>query len=253
LAAKIIAPWEALAVAAVLALAAFALILPTNRATILWSVPALIIAVVYPFFKRFFAASASLSRYRVFVWNSDGVSLRLEMMCPRFAWMLLVVNLFWVVAYDTEYAMVDRDDDIHVGIRTSALTFGRFDVAAVRALLCDLSRIDGGESACTSGWASFISWGSRFACVLALRHLAWIRFCASATMCFPRCFSTIIGSASRLFAAIAVELRAAASSLAPCLVMSTSDRFPCARDSRQRAPPTRRRGLPPIVAPDAAC
>jgi 4-hydroxybenzoate polyprenyltransferase len=132
LAAKIIAPSEALVLAAALALCAFVLILPTNAATILWSVPALAITIAYPFFKRFFA----LPQAFLGVAFSFGIPMAYAAVhnhVPAFAWALLAINLFWVVAYDTEYAMVDRDDDARIGIRTSALTFGRYDVAAVAA------------------------------------------------------------------------------------------------------------------------
>jgi 4-hydroxybenzoate polyprenyltransferase len=201
LAAKIIAPWEALAVAAVLALAAFALILPTNRATILWSVPALIIAVVYPFFKRFFA----LPQAFLGIAFSFGIPMAFAAVgndVPAFAWMLLVVNLFWVVAYDTEYAMVDRDDDIHVGIRTSALTFGRFDVAAVA--LCYAIYL--GSMAAIGvhiGMGLIYFLGLALACVLALRHLAWIRL-RERDQCF-RAFLDNHWLGFTVFAAIAVD------------------------------------------------
>ena len=130
LAAGLIAPWEALAVGAALALVAFVLVLMVNRTTVLWSFPALAIAIVYPFFKRFFA----LPQAFLGIAFSFGIPMAYAAVLddvPPIAWLLLVVNLFWVVAYDTEYAMVDRDDDARIGIRTSALTFGRFDVAAV--------------------------------------------------------------------------------------------------------------------------
>jgi 4-hydroxybenzoate polyprenyltransferase len=130
LATGIIAPWEALVVAAVGALAAFALVLFTNRATMLWSIPALAIAVAYPFVKRFFA----LPQAFLGVAFSFGIPMAYAAVLnrvPALAWLVLAANLFWVVAYDTEYAMVDRADDAKIGIRTSALTFGRFDVAAV--------------------------------------------------------------------------------------------------------------------------
>ena len=173
LAARIIAPWEALAVAAVLALAAFALILPTNRATIEWSVPALVIAAVYPFFKRFFALPQAFLGI-AFSFGIPMAFAAVQNSVPPFAWALLVINLFWVVAYDTEYAMVDRDDDIKIGIRTSALTFGRFDVAAVAicyAIYLGAMVVIGLRLA--MGWAYFAGLG--VAAVLALRHLAWIR------------------------------------------------------------------------------
>ena len=96
----------------------------------LWSVPALAIAIAYPFFKRFFA----LPQAFLGIAFSFGIPIAYAAVLgrvPPIAWALLVINLFWVVAYDTEYAMVDRDDDLRIGIRTSALTFGRFDVLAV--------------------------------------------------------------------------------------------------------------------------
>jgi 4-hydroxybenzoate polyprenyltransferase len=129
LAAGIIAPWEALAVAGVGALVAFLLVLFTNRATMLWSIAALAIAVVYPFAKRFFAIPQAFLGI-AFSFGIPMAYAAVQNRVPALAWALLVINLFWVVAYDTEYAMVDRDDDAKIGIRTSALTFGRADVAA---------------------------------------------------------------------------------------------------------------------------
>lgn len=126
-----IAPWEALVVAAVFALGAFAMVvLATNRATILLSVVAIAITVAYPFMKRFFA----LPQAFLGIAFSFGIPMAFSAIfgyVPPFAWWLMVINLFWVVAYDTEYAMVDRDDDLKLGMRTSAITFGRYDVAAV--------------------------------------------------------------------------------------------------------------------------
>jgi 4-hydroxybenzoate polyprenyltransferase len=125
-----IAPGEALVLAAVLAFCAFLLILATNRVAVLWSFPAAAIAFVYPFFKRFFA----LPQAFLGIAFSFGIPMAFaaaQQQVPPLAWALLVANLFWVVAYDTEYAMVDRDDDLAIGIRTSAITFGRFDVLAV--------------------------------------------------------------------------------------------------------------------------
>jgi 4-hydroxybenzoate polyprenyltransferase len=129
LAAGIIAPWEALAVAGVGALVAFLLVLFTNRATMLWSIAALAIAVVYPFCKRFLAIPQAFLGI-AFSFGIPMAYAAVQNRVPLLAWALLVINLFWVVAYDTEYAMVDRDDDAKIGIRTSALTFGRADVAA---------------------------------------------------------------------------------------------------------------------------
>ena len=123
---------EALAVGAALALAAFALVLTTHPATVAWSFAALAVTLFYPYTKRFF----SMPQAVLGVAFSFGIPMAFAAVrgsVPPLAWALLLGNAFWVLAYDTEYAMVDRDDDIRIGIRTSALTLGRFDVAAVMA------------------------------------------------------------------------------------------------------------------------
>jgi 4-hydroxybenzoate polyprenyltransferase len=132
LAAGTIAPREALVVAGVVAFAAFLLVLLLSRAALLWSGPALAIAIVYPFFKRFFAVP-QLVLGVAFSFGIPMAYAAVQDAVPPIAWAVLVVNLCWVVAYDTEYAMVDRADDVKIGIRTSALTFGHYDVAAVAA------------------------------------------------------------------------------------------------------------------------
>jgi 4-hydroxybenzoate polyprenyltransferase len=121
---------EALVLGAALALVAFALVLTTNLATVLWSVAALAVTIFYPFTKRFF----SMPQAVLGVAFSFGIPMAFAAVrseVPPLAWWLLIGNLFWVLAYDTEYAMVDRDDDLRIGIRTSAITLGRFDVAGV--------------------------------------------------------------------------------------------------------------------------
>ena len=121
---------EALVLGAVLALIAFALVLTTNLATIVWSFAALAVSIVYPFTKRFF----SMPQAVLGVAFSFGIPMAFAAVrgeVPALAWWLLAGNLFWVLAYDTEYAMVDRDDDLKIGIQTSAITLGRFDVAGV--------------------------------------------------------------------------------------------------------------------------
>jgi len=121
---------EALLVGAVLALCAFALVLTTNTVTVLWSVAALVVAIAYPYAKRF----VSMPQAVLGVAFSFGIPMAFAAVqgsVPWLAWALLGGNLFWVLAYDTQYAMVDRDDDRAIGIRTSALTLGRFDVAAI--------------------------------------------------------------------------------------------------------------------------
>jgi len=136
---------EALWLGAVLALAAFGLVLTTNPAAVAWSVAALAVTLLYPYAKRVvsmpqavlgvafsfgipmaFAAvnGAGMS------WQDLNVRTCADVV-PWQAWALLGFNLFWVLAYDTEYAMVDRDDDVRIGMKTSAITLGQFDVFAV--------------------------------------------------------------------------------------------------------------------------
>jgi 4-hydroxybenzoate polyprenyltransferase len=125
----------------VLALAAFGLVLTTNAVTIVWSVVALAIAIVYPFSKRFLsmpqavlgvAFSFGIPMAFAAVQGDGPFSLgAMVASVPPLAWVLLLGNLFWVLAYDTEYAMVDRDDDLRIGIKTSAITLGRLDVVAI--------------------------------------------------------------------------------------------------------------------------
>ena len=124
---------EALVVGATLALLAFCLVLFTNRFTILLSVAALAVAATYPFTKRFFALPQAYLGIAFGFGIPMAYAATLNRL-PAESWALLAANVFWAVAYDTEYAMVDRDDDAKIGIRTAALTFGRFDVAAV--MLC---------------------------------------------------------------------------------------------------------------------
>ena len=143
---------DALGLGALLAFAAFVLVLTTNPATVLWSVPALAVALVYPYAKR----HVSMPQAVLGVAFSFGIPMAFAAVnggplgtvfsvqawaalslqgvwaaVPPLAWLLLLGNLFWVLAYDTEYAMVDRDDDLKIGMKTSAITLGRYDVAAI--------------------------------------------------------------------------------------------------------------------------
>lgn len=137
---------EALAVGGVLAFAAFLLVLTTNPPTILLSVPALAIAIAYPYAKRVLAMPQAVlgvafsfgipMAFTAVQGHGDWSNWRLQGIAdavPPAAWGLVAANLLWVLAYDTEYAMVDRDDDLKIGIRTSAITLGRWDVLAVAA------------------------------------------------------------------------------------------------------------------------
>jgi len=127
-----VTPAEALSVAAGLALAAFGLVLATNVTTIALSFAAVAISVAYPFCKRFLALPQAFLGLAF----SFGIPMAFAAVygsVSAFAWSLFACNIFWVIAYDTEYAMVDRDDDRKLGLKTSAITFGRYDVAAVAA------------------------------------------------------------------------------------------------------------------------
>ena len=134
---------EALWLGAALALLAFGLVLTTNATTVAWSVLALAVTLVYPYAKRF----VSMPQAVLGVAFSFGIPLAFSAVqggplrsgaalldsVPPLAWLLLLGNLFWVLAYDTEYAMVDRDDDLRLGMKTSAITLGRHDVPVVMA------------------------------------------------------------------------------------------------------------------------
>ena len=121
---------EALSVGAVLALLAFALVLTTNALTIAWAFPALAITIAYPYAKRVVAMPQAV----LGVAFSMGIPMAFAAVRGQVPWLalwLVLGNLCWVLAYDTEYAMVDRDDDLKLGMKTSAITLGRFDVAAI--------------------------------------------------------------------------------------------------------------------------
>ena len=164
---------EALFLAGGLALLAFLLILPLDRLVILLSFPALFLAASYPFTKRFFAIpQAYLGIAFGFGIPMAYAAVRGEV--PAEAWLLLIANVFWSVAYDTEYAMVDRPDDLKIGIRTSAITFGRYDIAAVAscyaAALALLVYVGRGM-----GLGAIFNIGLLAAAAIALYHLWLIR------------------------------------------------------------------------------
>nr|WP_314860828.1 4-hydroxybenzoate octaprenyltransferase [uncultured Undibacterium sp.] len=165
--------WEAVAVAAVLAMISFLLILPLNTLTKQLSVVALIVAGSYPYFKRFFAIPQAYLGI-AFGFGIPMAFAAVTNSIPIEAWLMLLANVFWAVAYDTEYAMVDRDDDLKIGIRTSAITFGRWDVAAVMlcyalALLVNLY----------CGWRFGLGWwalgGVMVAAAIAMYHYILIK------------------------------------------------------------------------------
>ena len=121
---------EALIFGAILALMAFGLVLTTNKTTILWSFAALAVAIFYPYAKRFFAMPQAILGI-AFSFGIPMAFAAVQNNIPWLAWYLLLGNLFWVLAYDTEYAMVDRDDDLKIGMKTSAITMGKYDVVIV--------------------------------------------------------------------------------------------------------------------------
>ncbi|WP_247304532.1 4-hydroxybenzoate octaprenyltransferase [Ralstonia pseudosolanacearum] len=164
LTAGLLAPWEALAVAAVLALVAFTLILPLNALTKWLSVAAVLIAGTYPFFKRFFAIPQAYLGI-AFGFGIPMAYAAVQDQVPAPAWLMLAANVLWAVAYDTAYAMVDRDDDLLIGIQTSAITFGRFDVAAIML--------------CYAGFFGIMAWVGH---ALALGAAYWIGLAAAAAL-----------------------------------------------------------------------
>lgn len=164
---------EALLLAAGLSLIAFLLILPLDVLVLKLSVVALFLAASYPFTKRFFAVPQAYLGV-AFGFGIPMSYAALQGMVPAEAWLLLAANVFWAVAYDTEYAMVDREDDLKIGIKTSAITFGRFDLVAIAfcyaATLVLLSWV---------GWTLGINWpfyaGLGMAAAIALYHVWLIR------------------------------------------------------------------------------
>ncbi|MFN3397167.1 MAG: 4-hydroxybenzoate octaprenyltransferase, partial [Sulfurimicrobium sp.] len=133
MAAGLVGNKEALALFVALSLCAFLLILRLNRLTLLLSFAALFLAASYPFTKRFFAIPQAI----LGIAFGFGIPMSFAAQTgqvPAMAWLMLLANIFWAIAYDTEYAMVDREDDLKIGIKTSAITFGQYDVLAV--LVC---------------------------------------------------------------------------------------------------------------------
>lgn len=182
--------WEAVTVALVLALISFLLIWPLNGFTKMLSVAALFVAGSYPFTKRFLAIPQAWLGI-AFGFGIPMAFAAVQNHVPPYAWVMLLANVFWAVAYDTEYAMVDRDDDIKIGIRTSALTFGRHDVLAV--MLCYAATLGiyaGLGVVLRFTWPYWLGWMAalgcaayhytlichreRMACFAAFRHNNWL-------------------------------------------------------------------------------
>jgi 4-hydroxybenzoate polyprenyltransferase len=173
LTAGLIQPREALYVAAVLGLLSFALVLCLNGLTILLAAVAAILAITYPLFKRFFAIPQAYLGI-AFGFGIPMAFAAVQGSIPIVAWVMLLANVCWAIAYDTEYAMVDRNDDIRLGLKTSAITFGRYDVLLVAvcylltiALLGVVGRLQHYD------WPYYL--GLLVACGIAALHVYWIR------------------------------------------------------------------------------
>lgn len=165
---------EALLLFVFLCLLAFALVLVLENSLLIWlSLPAVFLAASYPFTKRFFAIPQAYLGIAFGFGIPMAYAAHLDMV-PAEAWWLLLANVFWAVAYDTEYAMVDRDDDLKIGIKTSAITFGRFDVAAVMFCYVMTLAIIG-----WIGWNNALGWPFYLSLGVAAGimgvHYTWIR------------------------------------------------------------------------------
>ena len=173
LTAGLIRPGEALGVAAVLGLLSLALVWPLNRLTLQLALVAALLAVTYPLFKRFFAIPQAYLGIAFGFGIPMGFAAVVEAV-PPVAWLMLLANVCWAIAYDTEYAMVDRDDDLRLGLKTSAITFGRYDVFFV-AVSYVLTFVLLG----VAGWLLGYGWpyglGLFAGAALAVLHLYWIR------------------------------------------------------------------------------
>lgn len=126
-------PREVLALFAVLALISFALVLTMNPLTIGLSFAALLLAVCYPFMKRYIPIP-QLVLGMAFSWSIPMAYAAQANALPAVAWLVFLANLLWTIAYDTQYAMVDRDDDLKLGLKSSAILFGRHDKRIIGAL-----------------------------------------------------------------------------------------------------------------------
>lgn len=168
-----VSPGEAVRLAVLLAIASFLLILPLNTLTKLLSIPAVFLAGSYPFTKRFLALPQAYLGIAFGFGIPMAFAAQLNTV-PPVAWLLLIANIFWAIAYDTEYAMVDRDDDIHLGIHSSALLFGKHDVLAV--MICyALALLSLAVAGLMSGMGILYFTGLILAEGIALYHYTLIR------------------------------------------------------------------------------
>jgi 4-hydroxybenzoate polyprenyltransferase len=168
-----IRPWEAVMVFVVLSLVSLLLVLPMPPLAWLMALVAAFLAVSYPFTKRFLALPQAYLGI-AFGFGIPMAFAAVQQQLPLAAWLLLAANIFWALAYDTEYAMVDRDDDLRIGIRTAAITFGDHDVAAVMACYA-LTLVLLAATGWLQGFGTPYYLGLAGAAVLALYHYTLIR------------------------------------------------------------------------------
>ena len=185
LAARRISPKEALGLAAGLSVLSFLLVLPLNGLTIAMSVPAVFLAGSYPYTKRFLAIPQAYLGI-AFGFGIPMAFAAFQNDIPLVAWVMLLANVFWAVAYDTEYAMVDRPDDLKIGIKTSAITFGRFEVAAIMICYAMTLLLLGWAGLATGAGAPFLA-GLAVAAGLMAYHYTLIR-----ERYRPRCFKAFL-------------------------------------------------------------
>jgi len=167
-----VTPREAVIVAVGLAFCAFALVLTLNVLTILLSFVALALAATYPLMKRFFGVPQAYLGI-AFGFGIPMAFAAVTNTVPLVAWLMLVANIAWTVAYDTEYAMVDRDDDLKLGLKTSAITFGRFDVLAV-GMSYGVFLVLMAWIGWLLGWGTLFYLGLLAAAAIAVLHMTWI-------------------------------------------------------------------------------
>jgi 4-hydroxybenzoate polyprenyltransferase len=168
-----IRPGEALAVAGVLALISLALVIPLNPLSWALAVVAAVLAGTYPLFKRFFAIPQAYLGI-AFGFGIPMSFAALQNTVPFEAWLMLMANVAWAIAYDTEYAMVDRPDDLRLGLKTSAITFGSWDVAMI-ALCYGITVVLLGVVGAMLGYGIAYYLGLAVAAGIAVTHLWWIR------------------------------------------------------------------------------
>ena len=191
---------EALALGAALALLALALVLSTRWQAVAWSVPAVLFTILYPFTKRFFAMPQAFLGI-AFNFGIVIAFAAVRGQVPGQAWLLWLANMFLVLAYDTEYAMVDRDDDLKIGMKTSAITLGRGDVAGVMLFfLACLGLTALALAPLGLGWPFWLGLGA--AAVQVLWHFSLIRR-RSRAGCFTA-FSKSHWIGAALFAGVAL-------------------------------------------------